>query len=445
MSRAATSAEIHARADAEYSGLSMGQENIGPPPAARSWSAALLVVGAIGLIATVAGGFMVGQPYGLKHALAAYHIGVMAGLAICLGSLFWVMVFHLTGAGWSVTVRRQLENLMILTPIMAGMALVTLVVEMASGGQLFAWMSKEAQMSDPLLIHKKAYLEPVFFMVRAAVYAGAWSYLAWRLYRYSTEQDRTGDKWLSNRARFTSSWGMLVFALTVAFAAFDWLMSMDYRFFSTMWGVYFFAGAIYSAIPAAVLMIAWLKARGRLTGLVTEEHAHDLAKLMFGFTVFWAYIAFGQYFLIWYANIPEETQFFIVRKLGGWRTLSILLVVGHFVLPFYILLWLFVRRSWRLLAVMAAWALAMEVLDLYWIVRPFVYGDQIGPYLRDLTAGRTPTTDPIRIGLVWLDIAGVVGALGVLFGLYFRRMAAGPLVPVNDPRLAEALHHRNYV
>jgi hypothetical protein len=442
MSRAATSAELHARADAEHAQMSMGPDNIGAPAGAGAWSMALLVIGGIGLAITAAAGFGMGFA---RHALAVYHIGVMAALAICLGSLFWVMVFHLTGAGWSVTLRRQFENLMSLTPIVAAMAVVTLVIEMFSGGMLFAWMRPENR-ADILLAHKSAYLNPMFFMIRAAIYVLAWSYLSWRLTRYSTEQDRTADRWLTNRARFTSSWGMLVFALTVAFAAFDWLMSMDYRFFSTMWGVYFFAGAIYSAIPAVVLMLAWLKRRQRLTGLVTEEHAHDLGKLMFGFTVFWAYIAFGQYFLIWYANIPEETQFYIVRKWGAWRNLSILLVVGHFILPFYIMLWLFVRRTWKMLALMAVWAIFMEVVDMYWIIRPFVYGDLLGQYLDEVTRGVTPTVDPIRLpSMLWLDIAGVVGPLGLLFGLYFRRMAAGPLIPINDPRLPEAIHHRNYV
>ena len=266
--------------------------------------------------------------------------------------------------------------------------------------------------------------------MRVVFYALLWSYLVWKLWGYSTEQDRTGDKWLTNRARFTSSWGMLAFALSTAFASFDLLMSLDWRFFSTMWGVYYFAGAAFSSVPVVVIVLALLRRAGKLKGAVGEEHLHDLAKLMFGFTVFWAYIAFSQYFLIWYRAIPEETSFFLARKTGGWESLSIFLCVGHFILPFYILLWRFVRRSFALLALMASWAILMEAVDIYWIVRPMVYAGQ---------------PDSVRLGSIWLDVAGIGGVMLVFAGLLARRVASGPLVPLRDPRVNEALHHANYV
>jgi hypothetical protein len=248
----------------------------------------------------------------------------------------------------------------------------------------------------------------MFFTIRAAVYFLLWTYLSQRLFGYSKEQDGTGNKWLSNKARFTSSWGMPLFALSTAFAAFDWLMSMDYRFFSTMWGVYFFAGAVFSSVPLVVIMLTLLRARGKLKGLVTEEHLHDMGKLMFAFTVFWAYIGFGQYFLIWYAQIPEETSFFLARKTGGWETLSKFLVIGHFALPFYVLLWRFMRRSFTLLSIMAVWAILLEVVDIYWIVRPFVYA--------------ADPTDKVHLGGLWLDIAGIIGPLAIFLGLVAWRV-----------------------
>jgi hypothetical protein len=171
---------------------------------------------------------------------------------------------------------------------------------------------------------------------------------------------------------------------------------------------------------------------GKLNGLVTDEHFHDLAKLMFAFTVFWAYIAFSQYFLIWYANIPEETAFMLARKSGGWEHYSTFLVFGHFLLPFFILLWRFVRRSMMLLAAIGVWMMFMHVIDIAWIVRPFVYGP-------------AEFADKINFGRIWIDIAGVVGVLGIFFGLVIRNVFSGPLVAINDPRLPEALHHRNYV
>jgi hypothetical protein len=442
-----TAADAHAEAAAAHPDLSPA--NIDPPANTRSLGTIFLAIGAVGLAATIAGAFVAG-PGAVKHALAAYQIGVLGCLAICLGATFWVLVFHLTQAGWSVTLRRQFENIMTLAPIFGALMLPVLIIELlrVSGvneqAMLFTWMHKAVH-HDPLFEAKAVWFNPLFFFFRALIYILAWTYITRRLYWYSTEQDRTGDKWLTNRARFTSAWGMLVFALTTAFAAFDWIMSMDYRFFSTMWGVYFFAGAAFSSVPVVVLIFAWLRRHDKMVGLVTREHAHDLGKLMFGFTVFWAYIGFSQYFLIWYANIPEETQFMIVRKLGFWRGVAILLVVGHFILPFYIMLWLFIRRSFRTLSVMAVWMLLMHFLDHFWIVRPFVYAQEIGPYLAEITAGATVTHDPVHAARLWLDVAGIVGVLGIFGGLLMWRIASGPLTATRDPRMPEALHHRNYV
>jgi hypothetical protein len=269
-------------------------------------------------------------------------------------------------------------------------------------------------------------------VLRAIGYFFVWMLLSWLLWGYSKEQDATGDKWISNRMARMSTWGMLLFALATAFAAFDWMMSMDYRFFSTIWGVYYFAGAAYSSLGLVVVILAMCRRAGKLKGLVTEEHFHDLAKLMFAFTVFWAYIAFSQYFLIWYANIPEETAFMLARKTGGWEHYSTLLVVGHFILPFFILLWRFVRRSMVLLAAIGVWMMAMHVMDIAWIVRPFVYGP-------------AEFADKVRLDRIWLDLAGIVGVLGIFLGLVVRNVFSGPLVATRDPRLPEALHHRNYV
>lgn len=401
------------------------------------------VVGLVGLGLTIFTG--VTNHSLLKQSLGAYHMGAMTALAMSLGAMFFVMAFHLTGAGWSVTVRRQFENVMSLVWLPAGMAIGTYVIEVFTGGSLYAWLIKDNRLHDELLIAKSAYLNPTFFGIRALIYFMVWTYLAWRMWGYSTEQDKTGDKWLTNRARFTSSWGMPLFALCTAFAAFDWLKSMDYRFFSTMWGVYYFAGSLFCSVPVVVIILTFVKSQGRLKGLVTEEHYHDLGKLMFGFTVFWAYIGFSQYFLIWYANIPEETSYILARKHAGWQDWTKLLMFGHFVGPFLILLWYKMRRTPILLSIMAVWAILMQITDMVWIVRPMIYANEIGDYLRQLDAGGTITADPIKLKYVWLDVAGIVGVLGIYFGLLTRKVYGGQLIPTRDPRLAEALHHKNYV
>ncbi|MEX2218385.1 MAG: hypothetical protein WD749_06450 [Phycisphaerales bacterium] len=398
-----------------------------PEGAGRTWGLPMVVIGAVLLAATIAAAFADGDLR--RHAGAAYLIGMAGVLAASLGAMFFVMVFHLTMAGWSVTIRRQFENVMTLAPL-AGVGMLGFVAyEMLTGGNLFYWMTSAAK-QDVIFAEKSTYLNPVFFMIRSLVYVLVWAYLAWRLRSYSVEQDATGNRWLSNRARYTSSWGMLAFALCTAFAAFDWLMSLDYRFFSTMWGVYFFAGAAFTSVPVMVLILTWIQGRGRLRGLVTDEHYHDLGKFMFGFTVFWGYIAFSQYFLIWYANIPEETSWMLGRKTGPWHNWTILLAVGHFIVPFWILLWRFMRRTNGLLALMAVWMILMEIADLVWIVRPLV------------SPGRP---DDLHLERLWLDAAGIGGAWLLFFGLALLRAGKGPLIPLRDPRLAEALQHRNYV
>ncbi|MCC6677022.1 MAG: hypothetical protein IT436_07755 [Phycisphaerales bacterium] len=406
----------------------MRAENINMPAGSGKAAAGLLtVIGLVGIAVTAGAGFA--MPNMAKHALAAYHVGVMACLGISLGGLFLTLVTHLMGAGWSVTIRRQMENLAAQVPVCLLLLVPTFAIEIFTGGKLFAWMG-DAFAGEHVLQEKAPYLNIGFFLARAVVYSVVWVSLVRILRGYSLKQDQTGDKWLTNRARRTSSWGMLAFALTTAFAGFDWLMTLDFRFFSTMWGVYFFAGGAFSAVAMLILMLSRIKAKGRLQGLVTEEHYHDLGKLLFTFTVFWAYISFSQYFLIWYSNIPEETAWFLARKGGGWEKLFFFLCIGHFVAPFLILLFRGVKKSLTLLPLVAAWAIFIHILDIFFIVRPMVYPGQ---------------RDAIGMPGLWVDAAGIIGVLALWASFLVRRVCAGVLVPTRDPRIAEAIHHRNYV
>ncbi len=395
--------------------------------AASSLSGLLLVIGGVGLLVTIIGAFG-----SLHHALAAYHVGVVTAMAMTLGALFFVQIFRLTDAGWASTIRRQFENLLRMFPVVIAMVFVMVLIELFSGGVLFRWMDPAVTAGDPLYEHKAAYLNPTFLVIRLMLYASVWLYLSRKLWNYSVEQDRTGDKWLSNKARFTSAWGILATAVTSTFFAFDFLMTLDYHYFSTMWGVYYFAGSAYASIAVVCLILTLLRRAGKLEGLVTDEHRHDLGKLLLAFTVFWSYIAFSQYFLTWYANIPEETAFFLERQSGGLRGLSIFLAVGHFLVPFFILLWRNSKRNPALLAALAGWALIMTLTDMIWIVRPMV----------SVAAG---TPEGPGLAAAWLDAAGIVGVLGIYFGILARRVASGPLVAFNDPRMSETLSHKNYV
>jgi len=406
----------------------MTEDNIWSRGAVGKFGIPLLLVGLAGLLLTVIGAFSMN----LRHALAAYEVGVFTALAMSLGCLFFLLVFHSLNAGWVITCRRIFEHGAALLPFCWLSLLPIVIIELANGGVLLDWIA--GTHGDYLLEKKEAYLNPTFFVVRVLIYGAVWSFLGWRFASLSRRADETGDRSLGRKARFTAGWGILLFALTTAFAAFDFLMSLDYRFFSTMWGVYFFASCALSSVCVVILILAVLRFRGKLTGLVTDEHFHDLGKLVFAFTVFWAYVSFSQYFLIWYSNIPEETAWFVYRKSEGWHWLFVTLAVGHFIVPFLLVGWRAVKRNTLLLGAVALYMILMTVADMVWIIRPMVY----------VPAAVGGDANP-GLGGIWLDAVGVVGVLGVWAWLLIRRIESAPLLPTKDAMLHESMAHKNYV
>lgn len=399
----------------------LADSNVNAPGFKSGLSIFMIIIGLAGIAGALVG-YFTGTETGKAAALYSYHVGAMITLGLCLGPLGVVMIFHLVGAGWSITLRRQFENAATLVWLPLALLLFSAIFK---GGELFHWMHPTG---DPVLAHKAGYLNPKFFYARFVIYAIIWGVLAYRLFALSRLQDQTGDKWLSNKAKFTSSWGMLAFALSVAFAGFDLLKSLDYHWFSTMFGVYFFAGNMIAGLSLMAVLLTVLRLSGKLNGLVTGEHFHDLGKLMLGFTIFWAYIGFSQYFLIWYANIPEETGWMNVRKQGGWEKLGMLMMFGHFLGPFIIMLFRDVKRSYAI-AVVGVWMLAMHCIDIFWVVRPI-------PFVAD-------ATDKMHIS--WVDFAGVLGPVALFLGLLLWRVGKSPLIPMRDPKLHEAIEHKNYV
>ena len=337
---------------------------------------------------------------------------------ITVGSLFWILVHHAVDADWSVVVRRQLENIAWLFPVLA----VLFVPVVLKAPALFKWMNI-APGVDPLLDGKAAYLNQPFFWARAAFYFGFFSIAAFLLRRNSLRQDKDGDArhtWSSRRMVFPM---LPLFALSLTFGAVDWLMGLDFHWFSTMWGVYIFAGSALSAMCVLVLLVTALRAAGYLEGVVTLEHYHIMGKLMLAFTVFWAYIGFSQYMLYWYANIPEETAYFLRRNTGAWNTLNIILVAGHFFLPFVVLLFQGTKKRPMLLCAVAAWILLMHMLDMYIVVLPAYH-----------LAGPSPH---------WLDLACLLAIGATMASVFMKRLGDAPLWPVRDPRLRNSLKLRN--
>ena len=350
---------------------------------------------------------------------SSYLVAFSFWLSISLGCFFFVMLHHLTGARWSIVIRRIAELLMANLPLMA-----IFFLPLIFGIQdIYHWSHTEAVEHDVLLAKKNSYLNTPFFILRAAGYFIVWSFFARLLYRTSLDQDRAFDAKQILRFRRISAPGMTLFALTCTFAAFDWLMSTDAHWYSTIFGVYFFAGSVVAALSAITLIILFLRRRGILEREITGEHYHDLGKLIFAFTILWAYMAFSQYFLIWYANIPEETAWFHHRWRDGWKAVSVLLPIAHFAVPFLVLLSRTAKRNPRILAFVCIWLLIFHWVDLAWLVHPNYPSE-------------TRLIRPSDVTL-WFGIGG--------FFLWFscKKTVKHAILPVNDPKLKESIHFKN--
>jgi len=399
-----------------------------PASAAAKIGRPMLIVGLLMLLVSAIGIFSIS----FKHTLAGIEIGLFTVLAISLGSLFWTMVFHALNAGWSITLRRQFENLATLVWIPALCLIAIAIIEVAMNGVLLTWLDPAVQEGNHLLEVKAPYLNAPFFIIRVIFYALCWIALSQLLFRWSRKADDTGDRTLGRKARFWSSFGIPVFAFSMTFCAFDFLMSLDYRFFSTMWGVYFFASCALGSASAVAIIMALVKSSGRLQGVVTNEHFHDLGKLVFTFVVFWTYITFSQYFLIWYSNIPEETMWFTARKTMGYNWLFNIMLFGHFAIPFLILIWRPIKQSPKLLAIMGAYLIVMIALDMAWIILPV------------LSINNTGAANPSISGHL-ITVASVLSVVMIFGWAFTLKISKSPLIPTKDPMLHEALKHKNYV
>jgi uncharacterized membrane protein YidH (DUF202 family) len=272
---------------------------------------------------------------------------------------------------------------------------------------------------DPLLLEKAAYLNKPFFYARAIIYFVFFVISSTLLRAFSIAQDSNGSGTytvLNRRVTFSSA---IPFAICLTFAAVDWLMGLDYHWYSTMWGVYIFAGTALSSICVLVLVITALRAAGYLQQVVTVEHYHIMGNLMLAFTIFWAYIAFSQYMLIWYSNIPEETIYFLRRNTASWWYLSQFLVVGHFFVPFLFLLFNRGKRTPSFLCGMAIWLLLMHLLDMYVVVLPPLHVTGVRP-------------NP-------LDFFSLLAIGCTLAAVFLKRLGDSALYPLRDPRLAKSI------
>jgi hypothetical protein len=374
----------------------------------------------------------------------SYVTGFMFALALGLGGLIFTLIQHLVRANWSVVVRRIAENVMFTLPITA---LAGIPILVWGDHAAYSWTHVEHVMHDPMLKAKVAYLNESSATLRYVIYVALWSLMAFSMWSWSRKSDvaktqEEADE-LARKARWWAPIGVLVFALSMTFGAFDFLMSIDPHWFSTMFGVYYFAGLSVCFYSLMVIVVFLLQRGGMLEGVVTPEHYHDLGKFMFGFTVFWTYIGFSQYFLIWYANIPEETNWFMYRAHGEWYVLSLCIVFGRFVLPFFLLL----RRGWKrdpnYLVKMALLIVTMEFVDMFWLTQPgFAHHAAHAAEL----AGAHAVAEYFHhhIPFTGNDVGFLAGFLGLFLATFGWSLKTAKLVPIKDPRLEDSLNHENF-
>jgi hypothetical protein len=395
--------------------ITLEEANVPADHPLRGLSKKAAIVGAVGLIAS--GGLAAMDS---ERFFFSYLTSFMWWLSIALGGLWFVLIHHATRAGWSVVVRRFAETFMSALPVMALLFLPIL----AGMNDLFHWMHPEG---DPILEGKAGYLNPTFFVIRVVFFFVAWTLLSRFFYNNYTAQDTDPSPAITHRLRWFAPLGIALYAFSSTFAAFDWMMSLDPHWFSTIFGLYYFAGSAIAIFASLVILAMVLQKRGLLEGIITEEHFHDLGKLMFGFTVFWTYIAFSQYFLIWYANLPEETIWFDHRSHGTWLYVGIFLCVGHFVLPFFFLMSRTVKRIRKSLFLGSCWLLFMHWVDMFYIIQPVLTHNEGGQ----------------DASFHFLDITTFIGIGGVFLAVVLKKLCSKPLIPTGDPRLTESLTFEN--
>ncbi len=398
--------------------------------------AALSLPLCIGGLAALVIGWAVGLTVNASFAMSAYLTAIVYCVTLAVGCLFFVLIQHLCRAGWSVVLRRIAELVMIMIVPLAILFIPVIASLLFGEGTLYRWDDPTYAVEHGLPMaawaEKTRWLTPGWFTIRAIIYFAIWSALALYYYRGSVEQDQTGDKSVTDRLQYWSGPAVMLFCGATSFAAFDWVMSLAPMWFSTMFGVYLFAGSVLAAHCVLAVSAYVLQEQGALRDEVTVEHYHDLGKYMFGFVFFWTYISFSQYLLIWYGNIPEETVWFYHRQTGSWGTLGLILIFFHWMLPFLGLLSRHVRRNPTLVFGWAVYLLLMHFIDIYWMIMPeSIPVEGVGH----------ATMGGVR-GVI-SSLLCVGGMLSLLTGLVLRVAQQTKVVAVQDPRLRESIAFEN--
>ncbi len=355
---------------------------------------------------------------GPEQFFRSYLLAFVFWNGLAVGSLAILMLQYLTGGAWGIVIRRPLEAAARTLPLTAA----GFVLLVAGVRRLYEWSHADAVARDELLRKKALYLNVPFFAARGALAFAAWILLAWFLCRWSLEQDTHPDhRAIDRKLQLLSGGGLVVYALTTTFTSIDWVMSLEPHWYSTMYGVNFMVSQALGALALVVATLLRLSGREPLAGFLGRRHRHDLGKMMFAFTMFWAYVNFSQYLIVWSGNLPEEIAWYLARFRGGWGSVGLAILLLHFVVPFLLLLSREANRNPRLLSLAAILLVAMRFVDVAWLVLPAF------------------SKGVFRIH--WMDLVLPAGLGGVWLAYFARNLAPRPLLPVHDPGFEEALAH----
>lgn len=410
---------------------------------AAPWAKKALLVGIAGLVFALITLF-------LDPSTRSFHgwmIGLVFWIAIAIGILMLVFLHYLFDAGWSVVLRRQYEHALAAIPWLAlgaiPLLIATYVLPQEQSGVVWVWMNPDAEVvaspahhgvstvaEDSLYTHKESFLQREFFVVRTIAYFAIFSFFACKLRKFSFNMDVDGQpRWMHLSRKYAAA-GVIAVSLSMAFFSFDWMMSINYHWFSTMFPVWFFSLSVKAGLSLAIIFYSVQITRGHLQGYGNIAHLYLMGSLLLAFTMFWAYVTFSQYFLIYSANIPEETFWYVIREKAGWWEAGLILVFGGFFLPFFALLRYKTKVEPKTLSAVAIWTLLMTVVDLYYNILPqkILAENEYGYTVPTFSAGLT-------------EIGAIIGFGGIFFWAFFTSMARHKAIPTRDPRILESINY----
>jgi hypothetical protein len=380
-------------------------------PAFKRIQTASLLVALIGLALMVFGAFS-----DLQQFWRSYLLAYVFWLEISLGCLGMVMLHHLVGGRWSALIRRLMETGAMTLPLML-LLFAPLLFGLTT---LYPWTNAENIAHSALLQAKTSYLNSPFFIGRAALYFVVWLALAYFLNRWSLEQDRTGEAHLATRMSRLSALGLILYMLTATFAAFDWLMSLEPEWFSSIYGLLFIARQGLAALALAIIGL-WFLSKSNGANSDWTQAFNDLGNLLLGFVMIWAYFSFSQFLIIWSANIPEEAIWYYHRSQGGWLYVGMFLIAFHFAIPFFLLLSRQAKRKAQILGALASLIFFTRLVDLYWLIAPAFFPG---------------------VHIHWLDLVILIAIGGGWTAVFFRQWAGRSPLPRHDPHLGD-IHERH--